>query len=89
MGRGVFVGSTVGVGAFTSSLPTEQPKLPNNIITSNKPGSDLRLIDKFSIPSQLSADSVFKGPLRNNFPRCFPFLTQVRLKSGNLLCYRP
>lgn len=62
VGRGVFVGSTVGVGTFTNSLPTEQPRLPNKIITSNRPGSDLRLIDKFTIPSRLSADSVFKGP---------------------------
>ena len=50
MGRGVFVGSGVGVGTLTSSLPTEHPRLPANIITSNRLDSDLRLINKLSIP---------------------------------------
>jgi hypothetical protein len=50
VGRGVFVGSGVGVGTFTRSLPTEQPRLPASIIISAKRSSNLRLIDRLSVP---------------------------------------
>jgi hypothetical protein len=49
VGRGVFVGSGVGVGTLTRSLPTEHPRLPTNIITSNKLDTDLSLVNKLSI----------------------------------------
>jgi hypothetical protein len=49
VGRGVIVGSGVGVGTLTRSLPTEHPRLPTNIITSNKLDTDLPLVNKLSI----------------------------------------
>lgn len=49
MGRGVIVGSGVGVGTLTRSLPTEHPRLPTNIITSNKLYIDLSLVNKLRI----------------------------------------
>ena len=49
MGRGVIVGSGVGEGTLTRSLPTEHPRLPTNIIISNKLDTDLSLINKLSI----------------------------------------
>lgn len=43
VGRGVFVGCSVGVGARTSNVPTEQLMLPINTATSsNHGGNDLR-----------------------------------------------
>jgi hypothetical protein len=49
VGRGVIVDSGVGVGTLTRSLPTEHPRLPTNIITSNKLGIDLSLVNNLSI----------------------------------------
>lgn len=52
VGRGVLVGLGVGVGACTNSLPTEQPRLPARATTSNKPGSNLRLINQLFLLEQ-------------------------------------
>jgi len=49
VGRGVFVGTGVAVGICTSSLPTEQLKLPARTITSHKLVKVFCLINTFSI----------------------------------------
>jgi hypothetical protein len=56
VGRGVIVGTGVGVGTLTRSLPTEHPRLPTNIITSKKLDTDLSLVNKLSILPRPSTD---------------------------------
>jgi hypothetical protein len=51
VGRGVLVGARVGVGAWTSSLPTEHPKLLTNRTANTRLGSALRLVNTSNISS--------------------------------------
>jgi hypothetical protein len=69
VGRGVIVGSGVGVGTLTRSLPTEHPRLPTNIITSNKLNTDLSLVNKLSI-SLLAVNSL-SSSFGNSCPDTF------------------
>jgi hypothetical protein len=66
VGRGVFVGTGVGVGIRTRSLPNEHPRLPTTIIISNILESDLRFINRLSIP--LSVISSLLSSPRNSYP---------------------
>ncbi len=78
MGRGVFVGTGVGVGTRTRSLPTEHPRLPANNITSNKLDSDLRLINKLSLLLLIVRNSVSLRRFTPLFAK-----SQIFVSSGN------